>query len=84
MIQCLHQSGWNVKGQRVSAASSQIRFEDTIRSVPLYLITAYPCVLEHGQTTQAQLTGELNVGKNEDERIVIQSPSTTKAVFRLT
>lgn len=46
----------------VRAASSQIRFEDTIRSVPLYLITAYPCALEHGQTTRAQITGECNVG----------------------
>lgn len=33
-----------------------------MRSVPLYLITAYPCALEHGQTTKAQLTGEFNVG----------------------
>lgn len=56
------QSGWNVKGQRVRATKSQIRFEDTIHSNPLYLITLYPFALEHGQTTEAQLTGELNVG----------------------
>lgn len=56
------QSGRNVKGQGVRAANSQIRFEDTIRSVPFYLITLYPFALEHGQTTEAQLTSELNVG----------------------
>lgn len=62
MIRYPRQSGWDVKGRGVRAASRQIRFEDTIRSVPLYLITAYPCALEHGQTIQAQLTGEFNVG----------------------
>lgn len=56
-----HQSGWNVKGQRVIAAGSQIRFVDTIRLAPFNLITAYPCVLEREQTTQALIIGGFEV-----------------------
>lgn len=49
-------------GSALQAAKLGLRTACT--QFPLYLITAYPCVLEHGQITQMQLTGEFSVGNS--------------------